>query len=113
MSKRYSRLPKGYDGSGITTTHSLGELLPQVLDKIGRHYQLRPDLVMNAWPDIIGPKLAPMTRAVSFADGVLVVKVKTSTLYSLLCRYDKGPLLRLVRQKFPSLAITDILFRMG
>jgi hypothetical protein len=112
VSKRYARLPKGYDGSA-TTSHSIVDLLPQALEKIARHYELRPDLVLAAWPEVIGPKLAPMTRAVSFINGTLTVKVTNSTLYSLMCQYDKNLLLRRLRQKFPTLAIDNVFFRLG
>jgi hypothetical protein len=111
VSKGFSRRSKGYDGSAVTS-HRIGDLLSRALEKIGQYHQLRPEIVLAAWPDIIGPKLAPMTRAVSFHDGLLVVKVNNSTLYSLLCQ-DKGPLLGRLRQKFPSLAIKDVVFRIG
>lgn len=68
---------------------------------------------MAAWPEVVGAKLATMTRAVSFVEGVLLVKVSNSSLHSLLFRYEKGPLLRRLRQKFPAVSITDIVFRIG
>ena len=82
MGKSIRRTPKGYDGTGLTT-HKVSDLLPQVLARIGDVYQDRPDLILSAWPEIIGQKLAPMTQAVSFVEGVLSVKVKNSTLHSL------------------------------
>jgi Dna[CI] antecedent, DciA len=91
----------------------LKELLPSVLGKIGSAYQERPDLVLAAWPEIIGPKLAPMTEALSFVEGVLTVKVRHSTLYSLLRQYERDKLLRQLREKFPGTAIKRIAFRMG
>lgn len=111
MSKGFSRRLKGYDGSGVTN-HRIGDLLLRAMEKIGRNHQIRPDQVLAAWPDIVGAKLAPMTRAVSFEEGRLVVKVNNSPFYSVLCQ-DKGRLLGRLRQQFPTLAVKDIFFRIG
>lgn len=89
------------------------ELLPRVLSKVNSNYQMRPDLVLAAWPEIIGDKLAMMTAAVTFMDGILTVKVKNSTLYSLLSQNDKPRVLNLLRKKFPGTEIKNIVFRIG
>lgn len=112
MSKFYSRTPKHYDGTQVTS-HRITDLLPRVLAKIGEVYQQRPDLILAMWPEIIGDKLAAMTQAISFIDGVLVVKVKNSTLHSLLSQNDKLRILNLLRQKFPHVEIKNICFRIG
>ncbi|CUI16431.1 hypothetical protein PNK_0806 [Candidatus Protochlamydia naegleriophila] len=112
MGKPYSRTPRYYDGTGVTT-HRINDLLPDVLSKIGEVYQQRSDLILTMWPSIIGPKLAAMTQAVSFSEGVLVVKVKNSTLYSLLSQNDKPRILSQLRQKFPHVEIKTISFRIG
>lgn len=112
MSTRIRRTPKNYDGPGLTT-HRMSELLPHALSAIGEVYNERPDLLLASWPDIIGPQLAPMTQAVSFNDGVLVVRVKNSTLHSLLSQNDKPRILNNLREKFPKMMIKNVLFRIG
>lgn len=112
MVKTLRRTPKNYDGTQ-TTTHRVHDLLPLVLDKIGEAYQDRPDLILAAWPDVIGAKLASMTKAVSFDRGVLVVKVKNSTLYSLLKQHDKEKVLHKLRGMFPKVEINNIYFQIG
>ena len=72
------RTPRKYDGTEVTS-HRMTDLIPHVLSKISEVYEQRTDLILAMWPDIIGPKLATMTQAVSFADGVLVVKVNNIT----------------------------------
>ena len=89
------------------------DLLPRVLAKIGEVYQQRADLILAMWPEIIGDKLADMTQAVSFVDGILFVKVKNSTLHSLLNQHEKLRILNLLRQKFPHTEIKNICFRIG
>ena len=106
------RTPRKYDGTEVTS-HRMTDLIPHVLSKISEVYEQRTDLILAMWPDIIGPKLATMTQAVSFADGVLVVKVKNSTLHSLLNQHEKIRLLNLLRQRFTHVDIKTIYFRIG
>lgn len=106
------RRPRNYDGPEITT-YRLHDLMPVVLGKISETFADRPDLVLAAWPDVIGPRLASMTQAVSFNNGILTVKVKNSSLYSLLCQNDKAKLVQSLRGKFPKIQIKTILFRIG
>lgn len=112
MSKSYKRTPKNYDGTEVTT-HRVSDLLPVVLSRIGEIYDQRPDLILEIWSSIIGSKLASMTQAMSFVDGVLVVKVKNSTLHSLLSQHEKPRLLAILRQRFPNVLIKTIVFRIG
>ncbi len=100
------------DGSALTNKQ-LKDLLPKVLGQIGDLHRDRPDLILIAWPQIIGEKLASMTKAVSFEKGILVVKVSNSTLYSLLSQHERGRLLKSLREKFPSVEIKNIYFRIG
>jgi hypothetical protein len=97
----------------VLTNKQLKDLLPKVLGQIGALHRDRPDLILAAWPQIIGEKLASMARAVSFEKGILVVKVSNSTLYSLLSQSERGKLLKSLRGKFPSAGIKNIFFRMG
>jgi len=110
--KSVLRTPKNYDGTRATT-HKIGDLLSVLLTQINEGYQERPDLVLAAWPEIIGPKLSPMTQAVSFCEGILTVKVKNSTLYSLLSRHDKFRLLAAIQKRFPKANIQNIVFRIA
>ena len=112
MSKVYVRTPRQYDGTQ-TTSHRMTDLLPRVLAKIGEVNQQRSDLILAMWPEIIGEKLAAMAQADSFTDGVLYVRVKNSTLHSLLSKYEKLRILNLLKQKFPHAEIKKICFRIG
>lgn len=112
MTRQARRTPHNFDGTGVTT-HRFGDLLTRVLNAVSENYQERPDLILAAWPSIVGQNLAPMTQAVSFVEGVLTVKVKNSTLHSLLSLHDKPRILQNLRQKFPKIAIHNIVFRIG
>ena len=109
MSKRH---PRYYDGT-LPTTHHIRGLLSHFLEEMGRKFDDRPDLVIAAWPEVIGPHLAALTKAISFVNGVLTVKVSNSTLYSLLSQNDKPRLIQNLRDKFPGILIKTIFFRLG
>jgi hypothetical protein len=110
--KVYSRTPKNYNGTQ-STSHHVADLLSTALSKLNDTCQQRPDLLLAAWPDIIGPKHASMTEAVSFYEGILTVKVKNSMLHSLLSRHDKYRILTAIQQRFPKSNIQNIVFRIA
>jgi len=112
MRRTFQRTPQDYQGTK-NTSHRFSDILPHVLAKISDTHQDRPDLVLASWPDVIGTQLATMTQAISFNEGVLVVKVKNSTLYSLLSQNDKPKILANLRKKFPKVKIANIIFRLG
>jgi len=94
------------------TGRSIRQLLPKMLEQIVALQKMRPDLVLLAWPDLIGAKFAPMTEAVSFAEKILQVKVKNSTVYSLLVQ-ERVRLVKSLKEQFPKIEIRNIVFRIG
>ncbi len=97
---------------GITSLR-LGEILPTVLRHIGRKYEKRADLIIAAWPEIIGAHLSSMTEAVLFEEGLLYVKVNNSTLHSVLNQVYRARIVRSLRDKFPGTEIKNVIFRIG
>ncbi|MBN1914526.1 MAG: DUF721 domain-containing protein [Parachlamydiales bacterium] len=69
--------------------------------------------ILQYWYEIVGEKLSPLTQAVSLKEGVLTVRVKSTTLYSLFCQHEKYRLLGLLQKKFSKDVIRSIKFRMG
>lgn len=112
MTREYKRLPKGFDRADRPTTYRLGDLLPKTLQNIEQRYSAQPDLMIAAWPSFIGPQIAPLTKAVSFVDGILTVRVSNSTLYSLLV-HDRGRLLARLKQRFPRAALHHLCLKLG
>ena len=109
---RQRRTPKGYDGTK-PTTKKMEDVLPNVLAYVEKAFADRPDLILSSWPDLIGSKLASMTRAESFVEGVLTVRVANSTLLSLLSQYEKPKLLSRLKERFPSTYIGQLIFKIG
>lgn len=104
------RNPKDYSGT-YRTSHFLAEITPTVVEQLRKGLQDNPETVLSAWPEVIGPSHAPMARAENFSDGTLIVRVKNSILYSLLCQ-DKRRIIERLRCKAPTVEIRNIIFRM-
>jgi len=107
-----ARTPKNYDGTQ-PTARDLRTLLQAVLPSLQKHYQENPVEVFAAWKEVVGEEISPMTQEVSFQEGVLTVKVKHSTLLSLLSVHEKPRLLKSLRERLPSVQVRTIVFRMG
>jgi len=109
----YLRTPSSYDGFQVTTKR-LHELLPRVMQSLSSLYKTQPSLVLGMWPEVVGEKLAALTCAFRFEDGVMHVKVKNSTLLSLLNNpVDRQRMIEAVRKKVPGIVLTNIQFRIG
>lgn len=104
-----SRTPRNYQGTE-NPGKKIQDLLPGLLAEMGRKTEDPREEVFRTWFALMGEKMAPLTEPLSLADGVLTVKVKSSTLYSLLCLHEKPRLLKQMQEKF---SIRNIIFRVG
>lgn len=107
-----ARIPKNYSGNQ-RTSRSIQEILPKVLESVTKNFEAGGEVILNAWPQVIGERFGPYTEAVSFRRGILKVKVRNSTLLSLLKEHEKGTLQSNFKKLFPNLLIKDIHFTMG
>jgi hypothetical protein len=87
--------------------------MPAVLSKIKRDVDIGSEAIFSLWPTIVGEKLAPMTEVVSFVDGNLTVKVKNSSLLSLLMTHDKPRILKRLKEIYPGSTLKNVFFKMG
>ncbi len=106
------RTLKNFDGTE-PTGKSIDRLLQTILADLNKQAGRQGNEVLSGWAEVIGPKFAKLTEAAAIQDGVLTVKVKSSTLYSLLCQHEKPRLLARLQELFPLAGIRDIVFRIG
>jgi hypothetical protein len=106
------RTPRNFDGT-FPTGKAIDGLLREALVSISKQAGCQGHEVLAAWGEVLGPKFANLTKAVALQDGVLTVKVKSSTLYSLLHQHEKPRLLEKLQMLFPHAEIRDIVFRIG
>lgn len=112
MSYIIGRVPKNYEGVK-PTGREIKDLLQPLLDQVDERHRQQPTALLTAWPDMVGEKIAGMTKAVSIEKGVFLVLVQNSTLHSLLSTYEKPRLLKKIQETFPQLMIKTIRFRLG
>jgi hypothetical protein len=103
------RTPRNFDGIS-PTGKNISDLLPSVLKDIREKNGQQSEEVFHYWLELIGEKMASLTEPISFEEGVLTVKVKSSTLYSLLCYHERPRLMKRLQEKF---SIRNLLFRIG
>lgn len=112
IAKPPRRKSRHYDGTE-TTSRLLKDILPFATSKIKGIVDSQGDAILAYWPELVGDRIHTMTKAVSFSEGALTVRVTNSTLYSLLVQQERMRLLLRLREKFPGVTIKTILFRMG
>jgi hypothetical protein len=111
--KKWDKNKRRFKGESPSLTSShLRDLLPAFLSSLGEKYHDRPALICESWPQIVGDKIAKMTRAWKFDEGILHVTVQNSTLLSLLSQYDKPRLIAKLRGHFPQVEIKTVVFRL-
>lgn len=103
------RTPKNYDGTA-KCEKSLADLLPQILKEIRTQTVQPAEEIFLFWKELMGDKMGSLTEPVSFVDEVLVVKVKSQTLYALLCQHERPRLLRQLQKKF---SVRGLTFKIG
>lgn len=103
------RTKRGFDGIE-PTGKKISDLLPQILVDITGKNGSEQELVFDMWFSLMGEKMGRLTQPLHLKNGVLTIKVKSATLYALLCQHEKGRLVKALQTKFQ---IRDIIFRIG
>lgn len=112
MKDSLKRTPRNYSGKEFPFK-DLRSVLPQIVDRIEKKACSKDQLIVDAWPAVVGEKLAEYTQATAFNEGMIHVTVKSSTLYSLLVQHERKKLTKLYQKKFPHAYIKNIYFQMG
>ena len=103
------RTAKSYDGVPFPV-HRIDQILPELLTKIAHKRALPLEKISSLWSSLLGKELASFTKVLSFSEGILLIEVQSSTLFSLLNQQEKPRLLQELQQRF---SIHDLRFRVG
>ena len=113
MTLRHDRSQPAHDESA-TTSQQLKDLARRYLAHLEQKLRTKPAEILELWPHVIGSPFAGMTRAEKFENGVLHVKVRNSSLLSLLhSNTERKRLVEALRKEAPGIEIVDISFRIG
>lgn len=81
----------------VSAPQRIGEVLEDVLEEAGVLRQFERLGVLDLWPEIVGEKVAEVTRARSVDDTTLVVEVRSSA-WLMELNMMKGDLLERVNE---------------
>lgn len=87
----------------------IGVVLPAVLEKAGMLRQFERLGVLERWPEIVGERVAAVTRARSMADATLIVEVRSSA-WLMELNMMKGALLERVNEHVSETPLDKIVF---
>jgi predicted nucleic acid-binding Zn ribbon protein len=90
-----------------------GEILPQLMQRLGLKERLHESEVAEAWSKIVGEFIAAHSSPMALREGILYVRVLQPALHYELEQVSKSDILRKLKQRFGVKVIRDIRFRVG
>ena len=84
-------------------------VLTSVLQRYGVQEQVERMGVLDLWPEIVGEKLASVTRVRGVDDGVLIVEVRNSA-WLMELNMMKGTFLERVNERFADVPMDRLVF---
>ena len=88
---------------------AIGDVLPDVLEDAGVLRSFERMAVLDAWPEIVGQKVAEVTRARSVEDATLIVEVRSSA-WLMELNMMKGDILERVNELLVDTPMDRIVF---
>ena len=90
-----------------------GDVLPNLMQRLGLKERLHETEVLEAWSNIVGDFIAAHSAPVALREGVLYVRVLQPALHYELEQVAKTDILRKLKQRFGGKVIRDVRFRFG
>jgi len=107
---------RGWQGTGVTGRNEptrLGELVKPFLREKGMERQVERVEVLEAWPELVGERLAEVTRAAGLAEGTLFVEVRSSAWLMELNMMKSEVLARVNESRDDATRIERLVFVQG
>ena len=89
------------------SAEAVGGVLGRVLERLGLSREMSGWQAVEAWPTLVGARVARHTRAVAYRDGTLHVEVEGSAWMQEL-GYLKRDLVRRINQQLGSELVRDV-----
>lgn len=100
--------PENLDGY----SKSVGDLLKSTLGKLGLKERLDDELIVAAWPDLVGTFLAGQSHPIELRRKILLVQVLQPAIHYSLMRV-KADILARLGERFGPDKVKDLRFRIG
>jgi predicted nucleic acid-binding Zn ribbon protein len=91
------------------SVEAVGGVLGRVLEKLGLSREMTGWQAVEAWPELVGPRVARHARAVAFRDGTLHVEVEGSAWMHEL-GFLRATLVRKLNQHLRAPVVRDVRF---
>ena len=94
-------------------TRPMGDLVKQVLDKVGLDRKQAETEIVKVWNQIIDPTVTAHAQPDGIRNGTLFVNVSNSVWLSEIVRYHRRDILQRLQTSFGKKVIARISFRAG
>lgn len=91
--------------------HSVGQILPGLLDKLGVFGGIREQRVVEAWAQAVGPEILGRARAAQLRGGTLYVEVESAALLQELRNFTGDTHRKRANEILGSATILKIIYR--
>lgn len=98
--------------TGGTRQASISEVVTSLIGTLRHAARVREGMAVNAWDDVVGPRAAAATHAVSARDGILQVRTRNS-VWSQELALLKPTILEGINRRVGGAVIRDIHFKLG
>ena len=88
---------------------ALEQFLNRLIKELGYEKRLEYQRLLDSWPQVVGERIADVSRAERVQNGVMVVKVDSPVWRNELA-LEKERILKLLQEKTGSKALVDIRF---
>lgn len=90
-------------------TKSLGESVELLIDKLGFRKKMKEQQIVQEWATIVGPQISKISKADKVVEGVLYVRVASSSWRTELM-FQKHYILKQIEQRYGKNVINDFRF---
>lgn len=92
--------------------HSVGEVIDQMITRLGIRKRLKQAQIIEEWARIVGDRIAKETRAERVRGGILFVST-SSPVWAQELEFMKPEILRKIRDELGKGVVVDIRFKTG
>lgn len=92
-------------------THSVGQILPGLLDKLGVFGGIREQRAVEAWAEAAGPEILSRARAAQLRGGTLFVEVDSAAMLQEMRNFTGESHRRRANEILGSAVILKIVYR--
>mgnify|MGYP000299118471 CR=1 FL=1 len=111
VQRERARIEDPYPPPPFTEARSIGQILPEVMRRIGLEDQHWISILREEWPQLVGAAVAQHTRPARFEGKTLIVFVDSAVWLHELARYGRQKMLMNVQRRVGPQAVSALVLR--